>query len=483
MLCFLFKLLNPSNRSRSNCSIETTVMWMASSSHLDVHVYNNSNNNSNTSTLNKDEMSVDYVRKVTKNKIKTFQRNATDELELLPEEIPLENHIFASYGWYRMLRHYVLCDTFQSFILLLIVVSSVNLAVDSPTLSAQVPKMVIGTLDTVLVIIFTIEMILKIFIMGLVGMEGAYLNDTWNQLDAGIVITSIIPKILGSSGGILGTFRVLRAFRPLRIAARYEELRIVLTALGRSLPAMFNVFGVLLFFWLIFGILSVQLFGGKFYDCYGLDEDTYLNIATHGIGSTDMAKCESMGGVWLNSDYHFDNILDALKALFVISTLEGWHTIMYHAVDSTAVDQLPSKNASEMAALFFILFILVGSFFLISLFVGIIFDNFVKLRDEATGVGMLDPKQKQWVNLQTKIINAHPIPLPLPPSLMAYKNTTNNFRNKKRTKIFNNLLHNIDLSTRREEDNNFRNKKRTKIFNNLLHNIDLSTRREEDNNF
>ena len=394
-------------------------------------------------------------------KLKTAQ--SADTIELLPEEIPLENHIFAKYEWYHRLRHYVLCDTFQSFILLLIVVSSINLALDSPILTAEdSSKQMIATLDTVLVIIFTVEMILKIFIMGLMGMEGAYLSDKWNQLDAAIVLTSVLSSLnSGDQAGILGTFRVLRAFRALRIAARYEELRIVLTALGRSLPAMLNVLGVLFFFWLIFGILSVQLFGGKFYDCYGIDnantDDTHnLYIDTYGIGATDIDKCLSLGGAWLNPNYHFDNILDALKSLFVISTLEGWHTIMYHAVDSTDIGELPIKNNSKISALFFIFFILVGSFFLISLFVGIIFDNFVKLRDEATGVGMLTPEQKQWVALQTKIINSHPILLPLPPSLIESKRKTNNFTDKKRTKIFTNLLLGVDLSQRRAEDNNCR---------------------------
>lgn len=342
----------------------------------------------------------------------------------------------------------MLCSTFQSFILCLIVVSSINLAVDSPLLSpATLQKRVIDGLDDVLVVIFTAEMAVKIFVMGLVGCDGAYLDDSWNQLDGAIVVTSLIPKMLGSSGGILGTFRVLRAFRPLRIAARYEELRIVLTALGRSVPAMVNVFGVLLFFWLIFGILSVQLFGGKFYDCAGLDADTYAALRRLARESGDAAgSCAALGGAWANPDFHFDDILSALKALFVISTLEGWHTIMYHAVDATEIDDLPQKDATKMSALFFIVFILVGSFFLISLFVGIIFDNFVKLRDEATGVGMLTAEQKCWVNLQSKIIAARPMALPLPPSLLRYKHTH----------ALTKLLHNIDLSQRRDEDRNLR---------------------------
>ena len=223
--------------------------------------------------------------------------------------------------------------------------------------------------DTWLVIIFTIEMILKIFVMGLMGMDDSYLSDPWNRLDGAIVMTSLIPKMVGNdnSVGIFGTFRVLRSFRPLRIAARSEELRVVLMALFQSIPAMVNVLAVLFLVWLIFGILSVQLFGGKFYYCY----PTELNFTIFS-GFTDKQKCINAGGSWINTYENFDNVLEALKALFIVSTLEGWHLIMQRAVDATDVDQNPIQNANPGNAIFFVIFIVVGSFFLVSLFVGVI---------------------------------------------------------------------------------------------------------------
>ena len=90
---------------------------------------------------------------------------------------------------------------------------------------------------------------------------------------------------------------------------------------------------------------------------------------------------------------------------------------MYSAVDVTEVDQLPRRDASQSNAIFFIIFILIGNFFLISLFVGITFDNFIQLRDEQLGVGLLSDLQKRWIALKQNIINTHPATMPLPPSL------------------------------------------------------------------
>lgn len=60
-----------------------------------------------------------------------------------------------------------------------------------------------------------------------------------------------------------------------------------------------------------------------------------------------------------------------------------------------------AATAKMGPAIFFMMFIIIGSFFFISLFVGVVFDNFVKLRDEEMGLGMLTSKQKLWVIYQS----------------------------------------------------------------------------------
>lgn len=70
---------------------------------------------------------------------------------------------------------------------------------------------------------------------------------------------------------MLRSLRTLRALRPLRAISRWQGMRIVVNALMYAIPSIFNVLLVCLVFWLIFSIMGVQFFGGKFFKC--LDDD------------------------------------------------------------------------------------------------------------------------------------------------------------------------------------------------------------------
>lgn len=73
---------------------------------------------------------------------------------------------------------------------------------------------------------------------------------------------------------VLRSLRTLRALRPLRAISRWQGMRIVVNALMYAIPSIFNVLLVCLVFWLIFSIMGVQFFGGKFFKC--IDEDGEL---------------------------------------------------------------------------------------------------------------------------------------------------------------------------------------------------------------
>ena len=60
--------------------------------------------------------------------------------------------------------------------------------------------------------------------------------------------------------------RTLRALRPLRAMAKMEGMKVVVNALVGALPDIFNVLVVCLLFWLIFAIIGVNLFMGKFFE-------------------------------------------------------------------------------------------------------------------------------------------------------------------------------------------------------------------------
>lgn len=62
-----------------------------------------------------------------------------------------------------------------------------------------------------------------------------------------------------------------------------------------------------------------------------------------------------------------------MLSLFIVSTLEGWPDIMLVSVDSTDMNEGPKMENSTMYAYFYILFILIGSFFLVNFFIGVLF--------------------------------------------------------------------------------------------------------------
>ena len=61
------------------------------------------------------------------------------------------------------------------------------------------------------------------------------------------------------------TMRTLRALRPLRAMAKMEGMKVVVNALVGALPDIFNVLVVCVIFWLIFAIIGINLFKGKFF--------------------------------------------------------------------------------------------------------------------------------------------------------------------------------------------------------------------------
>jgi len=331
------------------------------------------------------------------------------------------DHMCAGQYWYRVLACILSSPSFQKIIMMFIMFSTVVLAIDTPTSNSIALEKFVGVSDVIFTIIFTLEALLKILVLGFYGFPDAYLNDGWNALDFLVVVTSLLSAVFRSELGEADTFRALRAFRPLRLLSKNEGMRVVMNALLRSLPAMVNVLAVMILVWLIFSIIAVQLFGGKFQDCYISESNDniidFVNDRTYS-GMTDHQYCVNVrGGVWRNGDtlLQFDSVPVGMLTLFVVSTLEGWVEIMWKGMDVTEKDMKPRLNNTKYSFIFFFTFILIGSFFFISLFVGVVFDNFVKLRDEEMGLGLLTDTQKNWVQTQMMIIKAQPVIIPQPP--------------------------------------------------------------------
>ena len=62
-----------------------------------------------------------------------------------------------------------------------------------------------------------------------------------------------------------------------------------------------------------------------------------------------------------------------MMALFILSSLEGWPDIMYSLVDAKEIGEAPEKNYNPAAAYFCVFFIIIGAFFFMNLFIGVVF--------------------------------------------------------------------------------------------------------------
>lgn len=125
-------------------------------------------------------------------------------------------------------------------------------------------------------------------------------------------------------------FRLLRSLRPLRVINRAPGLKLVVQTLLSSLRPIGNIVLICCTFFVIFGILGVQLFKGAFYYCEGPDIKNVRN-------KTDCLADKR--NVWLNRKYNFDDLGKALMSLFVLSSRDGWVNIMYTGLDAVGVDQ------------------------------------------------------------------------------------------------------------------------------------------------
>jgi hypothetical protein len=215
----------------------------------------------------------------------------------------------------------------------------------------------------------------------------------------------------------LKAFRAIRALRPLRMISQNEGLQIVVNTLFSSLPALMNVIIVTALILLIFAIMGVNFFKGSFYSCklsgtYTEDQQKQILKAIK-----TKAECLVNEGRWKNSITNFDNVYESLLTLFEMMTTEGWATIMFTGMDSKGIDEQPQTNARAYFALFFIIFMIVGFLFLTSLFVGVVIDNFNKIKEqkEVGGIFLTD-SQRKWIEIQHKILSKTLIKKYYPPT-------------------------------------------------------------------
>lgn len=274
---------------------------------------------------------------------------------------------------------------FDQFIMFCIIANSICMGFERPSIKdGSTERVALDALGHVFSFIFSVEMIMKLIAHGLFYGENSYWNGSngaWNRLDGTIVVISWLDLALtlaGVTGGMLSILkicRMLRALRPLRAINRLPGLKRIVNVLIMSLSPIGTTLIIVGCFFFLFGVLGGQLYAGQFYYCDESDRMLLAQIKT----KEDCHRLAADGeDAWKNQPYNFDNLPNSLMTLFVLSSIDGWVEIMYLGVDIAGVDMQPQENNQEGQVLFFVLFLLIGGFFIINMFVGVIVENFQK---------------------------------------------------------------------------------------------------------
>ncbi|XP_042677970.1 sodium channel protein type 2 subunit alpha-like isoform X14 [Centrocercus urophasianus] len=307
---------------------------------------------------------------------------------------------------------------FETFIVFMILLSSGALAFEDIYIEQRKTiKTMLEYADKVFTYIFILEMLLKWVAYGF----QMYFTNAWCWLDFLIVDVSLVSLIANALGyselGAIKSLRTLRALRPLRALSRFEGMRVVVNALVGAIPSIMNVLLVCLIFWLIFSIMGVNLFAGKFYHCVNTTTGEMFDVSD----VNNYTQCEELiknnqSARWKNVKVNFDNVGAGYLALLQVATFKGWMDIMYAAVDSRDVKDQPKYEDNLYMYLYFVIFIIFGSFFTLNLFIGVIIDNFNQQKKKFGGQDIfMTEEQKKYYNAMKKLGSKKPQkPIPRP---------------------------------------------------------------------
>eukprot|EP00750_Incisomonas_marina_P030906 INCI7676.4.p1 GENE.INCI7676.4~~INCI7676.4.p1 ORF type:complete len:1636 (+),score=261.93 INCI7676.4:113-4909(+) len=332
---------------------------------------------------------------------------------------------------------------FSRVVLGVILLSCIELGFESPYNLANFWT-IFFVFDVVFTFIFVAEAGIKIGSATCACAPGSYWRNSWDWVDFIVVVASIaniavagyyfeeetVPYNLGFVRG----FRVVRALRPLRFLNVVPGTRTVVNTIFQSVSALAQVGLVILYVMGMFAVLGVQLFKGKLYRCNdpafpaGAHMDGEFNTS---LQTWKVEACNSnfsfseqvfdpqsreyisvnRSREWVRDDLNFDNFGNALLSLFVAATGEGWPEMLFAASDTVAPGYQPILDNSRGVAFYFLAYVLVMICFLLNLFTGALFDNYMTLQRRAKYFDcncVLSDDLHVWVQNQKALAAAEP---------------------------------------------------------------------------
>ncbi len=220
------------------------------------------------------------------------------------------------------IKNFIEKPFFSNFVIGLILFNAVTFGLETSKDIMASYGHILLTIDKIILFIFVIELSLKIFAYRL-----SFFKSGWNIFDFTIVAVCLLPAT-----GPLAIMRALRIFRLLRLFSVVPQMRPVVSGLIKSLPGMASVVGVIVVVFFISSVMATKLYGQS-------GDPTLENL--------------------------FGSLNKSMFTLFQLMTLEDW----VDAIVQPAMDVYP------MSWLFFIPFIIITSFAILNLFIGVIVES------------------------------------------------------------------------------------------------------------
>lgn len=235
---------------------------------------------------------------------------------------------------------------FQIFITLVILFASALVGVETYPEIEQRYHRLLDIFDLAIIGIFTAEIAIKIVAEG--KRPWRYFQDAWNVFDFLIVAVCFLPF----DNQYVTVLRLIRLLRALRLLSAFPKLQVLVSAIFKSLPSMGYVWILMGLLFYVYAVAGVLLFGK-------------------------------------NDPLHFGNLSSSLLSLFQVSTLEGWPEILnvqLYGCDKFGYENFKSlciaPSAASWSPAYFITFILLGTFILVNLFVGVVLNGLEEARAE-----------------------------------------------------------------------------------------------------
>jgi len=259
--------------------------------------------------------------------------------------------------------------------------------------------------------IFTLEVIVKWIAWGLL-MNGkkSYFRSSWNWLDFGIVIFSLLSIFGSKQFKLFKVLRLLRVLRPLRVINRNEGLKLAVQTLFKAVPQFINLGIILGVFFLLVSIFCMTFLKGLLVNC--------ITKGTTGVSLTpdNMYDCYNQGATWASYPYHFNNNGRGMMTLFQISIGNRVSVILASLDHRKSPILTPQPNFSIEWGVILILITVFFGFFLVNLFVGVVVSTFNQQKEKNGNDFLLTPKQQEWLNIKKFCLTSRPLVLQLDPA-------------------------------------------------------------------